>query len=113
MKHINECACGCGHSGVADITCDICGKSCQTECGTIIDGNSYEYAELSAFWGYASDFDEENHSMHICVACYKDMPNPWRDKVVRKERACMVGYTGREVVGLDADMWEETSGSNN
>jgi len=47
-----------------DIVCDICGKSTKTEF------NDYEYAELSARWGYSSSKDEEYHEVCMCEKCY-------------------------------------------
>ena len=47
-----------------DIVCDICGKSTKTEFG------NYEYAELSARWGYSSSKDEEYHEVCLCEKCY-------------------------------------------
>ena len=47
-----------------DILCDICGVSTKTECG------DYEYAELSARWGYSSSKDEEYHEVCLCEKCY-------------------------------------------
>ena len=47
-----------------DIICDICGKSTKTEFG------DYEYAELSARWGYSSSRDEEYHEVCLCEKCY-------------------------------------------
>jgi hypothetical protein len=57
-----------------DISCDICGKSCQRllQYGSppICD---YEYATLSATWGYDSKKDQEEHEFHICEDCYDKM----------------------------------------
>ena len=47
-----------------DIICDICGKSTKTEF------DDYEYAELSARWGYSSSKDEEYHEVCLCEKCY-------------------------------------------
>lgn len=49
---------------VIDIVCDVCGKSTQTEYG------DYEYAELSARWGYSSRKDEQYHQICLCEKCY-------------------------------------------
>jgi hypothetical protein len=98
--------CECGHEKIEDIICDICGNSCQTECGTIIDGKTYEFAQMVATWGYDSNYDGEHHTLDICVDCYSLMPNPWRDKVVRRECGCVVGFTGRYMVGLNSNKWE-------
>lgn len=49
---------------VIDIVCDICGKSTKTEF------SDYEYAELSARWGYSSAKDEEYHEVCLCEECY-------------------------------------------
>jgi hypothetical protein len=49
---------------VVDIICDICGKSTKTEF------SDYEYAELSATWGYSSSKDGEYHEVCLCEKCY-------------------------------------------
>jgi len=49
---------------IIDIICDICNRSTRTEFG------DYEYAELSARWGYSSSKDEEYHEICLCEKCY-------------------------------------------
>lgn len=49
---------------VIDIVCDVCGESTKTEYG------GYEYAQLSATWGYSSSKDEEYHEVCLCERCY-------------------------------------------
>jgi hypothetical protein len=53
-----------------DVICDRCGKTCLV-------GGGYEYAILSANWGYESLKDGEQHRAQICEGCYdavvKDM----------------------------------------
>ena len=48
---------------VVDIKCDICQQSCARECG-------FEYATLSAYWGYDSNKDGQNCLCHLCETCY-------------------------------------------
>lgn len=45
-----------------DLTCDSCGKSCNTDCG-------YEYMKLYSNWGYASKKDLERWTAHVCEEC--------------------------------------------
>ena len=47
-----------------DVVCDICGISTKTELG------DYEYAELSARWGYPSSKDGQYHEVCLCERCY-------------------------------------------
>ncbi len=47
-----------------DIVCDVCGRSTKTELG------DYEYAELSAHWGYSLSKDGEYHEVCLCEKCY-------------------------------------------
>lgn len=54
---------------VNEVYCDVCGKSCKVECG-------FEYATLSADWGYGSPYDGQRHSTIICMKCYDKLPIP-------------------------------------
>ena len=45
------------------IVCDACKKSCWGEL-------DFEYALLSANWGYDSKKDGEKHELIFCEACY-------------------------------------------
>lgn len=47
-----------------DILCDICGASCKTQL------DDFEYAELSATWGYCSSKDGESHTTLMCENCF-------------------------------------------
>lgn len=49
-----------------DIICDRCGKSC-------FDNNNFQYATLSADWGYGSKKDLEHHEAEICELCYDEV----------------------------------------
>lgn len=48
-----------------DVICDFCSKSTMDS-----HGMNYEYAHLTACWGYASRKDMECHDLHICEDCY-------------------------------------------
>ena len=48
-----------------DILCDKCGKTCRDA-----QGMNFEYATVTAHWGYASKKDLEQHEAHVCEACY-------------------------------------------
>lgn len=60
---------------VADVTCDLCGKTCRDSLGV-----NYEFATLTATWGYASRKDCETHEAHICEDCYDKL---WFRNMVR------------------------------
>jgi len=47
---------------VVDVTCDICGKSCNTEYDA-------EYMSLKACWGYMSGKDLEIWEAQVCESC--------------------------------------------
>lgn len=51
---------------VKDIICDGCKESCRPE-GPL---PNYEYAKLSASWGYYSPFDMQRHEAHFCAKCF-------------------------------------------
>ena len=48
-----------------DILCDKCGKSCRDD-----EGRNFEYATITACWGYGSRKDFEEHEAHVCESCY-------------------------------------------
>ncbi len=48
-----------------DVLCDKCGKSCRDD----MDMN-FEFATITAFWGFASKKDLEHHESHVCESCY-------------------------------------------
>lgn len=48
-----------------DIICDKCGKSCRDD-----DGMNFEYAQISAYWGFCSKKDDEKHTAQVCETCY-------------------------------------------
>ena len=52
---------------ITDIICDICGHSCKKD----IESNicDYEYATLSASWGYYSNKDAVTWVCNICENC--------------------------------------------
>ncbi len=47
-----------------DIKCDFCETSCKTSLG------DYEFAQLSASWGYSSKKDGEEYNFDICENCF-------------------------------------------
>jgi uncharacterized cysteine cluster protein YcgN (CxxCxxCC family) len=51
-------------TALTDVLCDICGTSCKTQL------NDFEYAELSATWGYCSSKDGESHTTLMCENCF-------------------------------------------
>lgn len=50
-----------------DIICDKCGKSCLNSTEM-----NFEYATITAHWGYGSNKDLEKHEAHVCEKCYDD-----------------------------------------
>ena len=54
---------------VADIICDICGRSCMSEC-SLDDPAMSEYATLEAIWGYCSVRDGERYICEMCEDCF-------------------------------------------
>ena len=52
-----------------DVFCDICGKSCSSEC-SMGDPTMLEYATLEVFWGYCSRKDGDNYSCEMCESCF-------------------------------------------
>lgn len=52
---------------VIDIVCDVCGASCRTPL------DDYEYATLTATWGYHSRKDGETENLDLCEDCFDDV----------------------------------------
>lgn len=48
-----------------DILCDKCGRSCRDS-----DNMNFEYAAISAYWGFGSKKDEQHHDGQVCETCY-------------------------------------------
>lgn len=48
---------------LADITCDRCGGSCK-------QAHNYEYANITANWGYDSRKDEQVIDLDLCEDCF-------------------------------------------
>lgn len=48
---------------IVNVNCDICGKSCKSQC-------SYEYVNISHVWGYGSDKDGVALNCDICENCW-------------------------------------------
>ncbi len=47
---------------IVDITCNICGESCNTFC-------DFEYSHIEANWGYGSRRDREEWTAELCEDC--------------------------------------------
>lgn len=52
---------------LVDIMCDVCGGSCKTKL------DDFEYATLSATWGYCSRKDGESYSAFLCEDCFDNV----------------------------------------
>ncbi len=50
---------------VHQVMCDICFS------GTMDSLGNLEYAELKAFWGYATPEDGNKYELHFCYSCFK------------------------------------------
>lgn len=48
---------------LADITCDKCGNSCRRDL-------NYEFANMTAYWGYGSRKDEQVFDLDLCEDCF-------------------------------------------
>ena len=63
-----------------DILCDRCGESCRRFRSKEDPTDIYEYATITANWGYHSNRDTESHSALICEKCFdsvtKDFKHP-------------------------------------
>lgn len=57
-------------SEVSDIVCDVCGRSCLTDC-SMGDPAMAEYATLEAQWGYCSKRDGERYQCEMCEDCFE------------------------------------------
>ena len=66
---------------VVDIICNVCGKSCRDKCDM-----NYEYADLSANWGYGSNKDMLQTHAHICSSCYDKIAETFVISAVINER---------------------------
>lgn len=54
-----------------DVVCDVCGRSCSTDCSAAMGGGSAaEYATLEAAWGYCSRKDGERYTCEMCEECF-------------------------------------------
>lgn len=53
----------------SDIICDICGKSCLSEC-SMGDPAMGEYATLEGIWGYCSRKDGNYYRCEMCEDCF-------------------------------------------
>lgn len=60
---------------LVDICCDVCAKSCKNDREISADYEldadaDFEYATLSATWGYFSRKDGESYSAALCEDCF-------------------------------------------
>ena len=56
------------------VLCNCCGASCRPS----EDAYSFEYATISADWGYGSKGrDMQSHQAHLCQSCYEKMIESW------------------------------------
>lgn len=51
---------------IEDIICDCCKKSCS------VNGD-FEFAKITAHWGYHSQKDLETHNTFLCEKCYDEI----------------------------------------
>lgn len=51
---------------VEDVVCDSCQKSTKDKFGW-----NFEYASLTAHWGYGSSMDDTEWNYHLCEECAK------------------------------------------
>jgi len=54
---------------IADIVCDMCGKSCKLFLGMDKESFNYEFSHITANWGYGTRKDEECWNYHFCEDC--------------------------------------------
>ena len=47
---------------LVEVACDICGKSCKSDC-------DFEYSSRIADWGFGSKHDGELWHYHFCIDC--------------------------------------------
>lgn len=57
---------------VSDIVCDVCGRSCLSDCSRAMGGgaSAAEYATLEGIWGYCSGRDGERYICEMCEDCF-------------------------------------------
>lgn len=60
---------------VSDVICNLCGKTCNAAKGQE-ETPSYEFATISASWGYFSTHDMDVHEAHVCNLCYDSVLTP-------------------------------------
>ena len=63
---------------LVDILCDVCEKSCKNDRhygddAPLHEDGDFEYAALSATWGYFSRKDSESYSTIMCEDCFDEI----------------------------------------
>ena len=66
---------------LVDILCDRCGNSCNAGDAEFVD---YEYAVLSASWGYYSRKDDTRWDIELCEECADKVKNFIEDRYREK-----------------------------
>lgn len=65
-------------TGLTDIICDCCGKSCKVHTDVVDNDlredngevyDVFEFMKLEANWGYWSNKDSEQWTAHVCEKC--------------------------------------------
>ena len=68
---------------IDSIICDACGENCKAK---MADVDDYEYATLSADWGYWSDSDGQSYRVHLCEECFYDILGHVKTKRLRSAK---------------------------
>lgn len=79
-------------SVLVDILCDVCGKSCRNDKYAADDDEldeaaDFEYATLSAIWGYFSRKDGESYSAILCEDCFDDVVKHINERTMQKRES--------------------------
>lgn len=61
----------CKSNSLDDILCDICGKSCKVVFGSNPEDFNFNYAKISAHFGFGStEHDGEAYESEVCESCF-------------------------------------------